>query len=68
VGQEKVEGKARSEAHPMGQGLMAGARVVGYGLEGNELGTAAEHGRRLAGGGGGGSVWSGLSEGLYPFD
>jgi hypothetical protein len=41
VGQEKVEGKARSEAHPMGQGLMAGARVAGYGLEGIELATAA---------------------------
>jgi hypothetical protein len=64
-----VEGKARSEAHPMGQGLMAGVRVAGYGLEGIELATAAGHGRRLAGGGaGGGGLWSGLSEGLYPFD
>lgn len=39
--QKEAEGKARSEAHPMGQGLMAGARVAGYGVKGIELATAA---------------------------
>ena len=34
-----MEGEARSEAHPKGQGLMAGARVAGYGMEGIELAT-----------------------------